>query len=75
MAMNSDTLGAAISSVIIEGSPVPPTPAMEANITDFWQKVAKKWVGHIQDNAEVPAGITVTTSTGSGSTTGTGKVK
>jgi hypothetical protein len=75
MAMNSDALGAAIASVIIEGSPVPPTPEMVENITDFWKKVAKKWVGHIQNNAEVPAGITVTTSTGAGATTGTGKIK
>jgi hypothetical protein len=74
MAMDADVLGTALAQVVIAGSTVPPTPDMAANMQTFWKKMAKEIVAHIQDNAEVPAGIAVSTSAGDGSTTGPGKV-
>jgi hypothetical protein len=74
MAMDSDTLGEKWADVIIKASVVPPTPDMIVNIQRFWKNMAKEAVGHINDNAEVPPGISVSTPVGPGSTTGTGKV-
>jgi hypothetical protein len=75
MAMNSDALGMAIAKTLMGKSTVPPTPDMVTNIQQFWKDIAKDYVDHIQENAEVPAGIAVSTPVGPGSTTGTGKVK
>jgi hypothetical protein len=75
MAMDSDVLGMAVAQTLISKSTVPPTPDMTVNIQQVWKDVCKDFVYHIQDNAEVPAGISVSTSAGSGATTGTGKVK
>jgi hypothetical protein len=78
MAMNGDALGAAVADVLISRSTIPPTPAMVANMTEFWQAVCTKYVSHIQDNAEIPAGIEVKTtgsaSAQTGATTSAGKV-
>jgi len=43
-------------------------------VTKVWKKICSAIVDHITANAEVPAGITVSTSGGGGSTTGKGKV-
>jgi hypothetical protein len=75
MAMDSDALGMAVAKTLIGKSTVPPTPDMVTNIQQFWKDVCKDFVDHIQEKAEVPAGIAVSTSGGPGSTTGTGKVK
>jgi hypothetical protein len=78
MAMDSDALGLKWANVIINASATPPTPDMITNMQKFWKDMAKEAVTHIQDNAEVPAGISVST-TGSatsqaGKTTDAGKV-
>jgi hypothetical protein len=75
MAMDGDKLGIAVANVLISKSSIPPTPDMVANIRQFWKDVCTEYVSHIQDNAEVPPGITVNASGYTGSTTGTGKVK
>jgi hypothetical protein len=78
MAMDGDVLGLAIAAVLLGKSTVPPTPDMITNIQDFWKSVGGEMVGHIQKNAEVPLGISVST-TGSptaqkGATDAPGKV-
>jgi hypothetical protein len=75
MAMDSNALGIALANVLIKKSTIPPTPDMVTNMQQFWKDVAKEYVDHIQDNAEVPAGIPVSTSAGDGATSGAGKVK
>jgi hypothetical protein len=79
MAMNSNILGMAIAKVLMDKSTVLPTPGMITNIQQFWKDVSAEVVGHIQDNAEVPAGISVVTSGGptsqTGATTAVGTVK
>jgi hypothetical protein len=42
---------------------------------EFWTIVAKDYVQHIQDNAEVPPGISVNASGYTGATTSAGEVK
>jgi hypothetical protein len=78
MAMNIAQLGAALAQVVIDSSSVPPSPEGALNIQDFWTNIAAEIVEHIQDNAEVPAGISVSTTGGpaaqTGATTGPGKV-
>jgi hypothetical protein len=75
MAMDSDVLGLALAKVIMSKSVVPPTPDMVVNTQQYWKDIAKEIVDHIQNNAEVPSGITVSTGGGDGKTTGTGTVK
>jgi hypothetical protein len=74
MAMDSDILGLALAKVILGKSAVPPTPDMVVNTQQYWKDIAKEIVDHIKNNAEVPSGISVSTSGGGGATTGTGKV-
>jgi hypothetical protein len=78
MAMNSDTLGLAIANTLIGKSVIPPTPDMVVNIQQFWKDVAADVVGHIQEHAEVPSGIPVSTTGNetaqSGATTAQGAV-
>jgi hypothetical protein len=62
MAMNGDVLGLAIAAVLLRKSTVPPTPDMITNIQEFWKDVSGEFVGHIQKNAEVPLGISVSTT-------------
>lgn len=75
MAMNKDVLGAQIAALLT--SPLAP-PDKAAAIKDTWTKVADAIITHIQNNAEVNAGIavSVTTSTGpaAGATTATGTI-
>ena len=79
MALDADRLGLAIASTIISKSIVLATPEMVTNIQQFWKDVAADMVGEMQDNAEVPSGIPVSTTgteaAQSGSTTGAGKVQ
>jgi hypothetical protein len=75
MAMDSDVLGLAIAQTMMSMTTVPPTPEMAANMQRLWKAVAKNIVEHIQENAEVPAGIPVNASGYIGATTDKGKVK
>jgi hypothetical protein len=79
MAMDKDVLGMALAGVVVGASSVPPTPDQLVNIQTFWKNMAAVIIAHIQDNAEVPAGIAVST-TGSptaqtGKTTEPGTIK
>lgn len=76
MAMNGDTLGMAIATAVLDSGA---SAAGKAQCEEFWKKVANEIVSHIQSNAEVPAGISVST-TGSptaqtGATTAPGSVQ
>lgn len=71
MAMDGDKLGKEIADVITHsGAPAD----VKVAVLDLWQKIGRTIVAHIQTNAVVPSGITVSTTGGGGSTTGTGKV-
>lgn len=75
MAMNGDTLGMAIATAVLDSGA---SAAGKAQCEEFWKKVANEIVSHIKDNAEVPAGISVSTTGSStaqsGSTTTAGQV-
>jgi hypothetical protein len=79
MAMDKDKLGLALSGVVVSASSVPPGPDQLANLQAFWKDMADAIITHIQDNAEVPAGIAVSTSGSpsaqTGETTTSGTVK
>jgi hypothetical protein len=70
MAMDKDVLGLAMADVIVGASSVPPAPDQLANIQAFWKNMAAVIIAHIQNNAEVPAGITVSTTGSSVAQTG-----
>ena len=59
MAMNGDTLGMAIAAAVLDSGV---SAEGRTQCEEFWKKVASEIVLHIQQNAEVPAGITVTTT-------------
>lgn len=75
MAMNGDTLGMAIATAVLDSGA---SAAGKAQCEEFWKKVANEIVSHIKDNAEVPAGISVSmtgsSTAKSGSTTTAGQV-
>jgi len=75
MAMNGNQLGQEIATAVMDAAA---TPEAKAAVTAFYQKLATAIVTHIQNNAVVPAGITVATSGGptsqTGSTTAPGSV-
>ena len=75
MAMDGDTLGQAIADAIVDSGA---SSEGKAQCVEFWKKVAKQIVSHIQANAEVPAGIAVSTAGSptaqTGSTTSAGSV-
>lgn len=75
MAMNGDTLGIAIANAVLDSGA---TAEAKVQCQDFWKKVANEIVSHIKNNAEVPAGISVSTTGSStaqtGSTTAPGSV-
>jgi hypothetical protein len=79
MAMDKDALGTALAKVVTDASSVSPTPEQLLNIQQFWKNFANELIVHIQNNAEVPAGIKVSTagsaSAQSGATTEPGQVK
>lgn len=76
MAMNGDTLGVAIADAIMDAGA---SEAGKTQCREFWKKVANEIVSHIQSNAEVPAGISVSTTGSStaqtGATTAPGSVQ
>jgi hypothetical protein len=76
MAMDGNKLGQEITAAIVDGAA---PPIIQAQVLTLWQKIGGAIVKHIQDNAEVPAGIPVTTNGGptsqTGSTTDPGAVK
>lgn len=72
MAMDGNKLGEEIATAIMySGAP----SATKAEVVKLWQKISNAIVDHITANAEVPAGIAVSTSGGGGATTGSGQVK
>ena len=75
MAMNGDTLGLAIAAAVLDPGA---TAEGKAMCEDLWKKVGNAIVDHIVNNAEVPAGISVSTTgtqyAQSGSTTSAGNV-
>ena len=75
MAMNGNALGNEIAQAIMDTDA---PPEVQAAVTDLWKKIGNAIVNHVTINAEVPIGITVTTSGGptaqTGSTTSKGKV-
>ena len=71
MAMDGKKLGQEIADAIMNAA----APAdAKAQVITLWQKIGEAIVAHITDNAEVPAGIPVSTSGGAGATNGAGKV-
>ncbi len=76
MAMNGTKLGDDIAAVITDPNA---TPEMKQQIKALWEKIGGVIVTHIQTNAQVMAGIPVST-TGSptaqtGATTGPGQIQ
>ena len=75
MAMNGDTLGIAIADAVLDSGA---TAEGKVQCQDFWKKVANEIVSHIKSNAEVPVGISVSTTGAAtaqpGSTTAPGSV-
>jgi len=61
MAMDGNQLGQEIASAVMDAKA---TPEAKAAVIAHYQKIANAIVLHIQSNAEVPAGIPVTTSGG-----------
>lgn len=72
MAMNGKTLGDDIADVIISDKA---TAEMKAQIKELWERIGAVIVSHIQDNAQVLPGITVSTPSGPGATTGEGQIQ
>lgn len=74
--MNGKILGDAIADAIVDGSA---TTESKAAAKLIWEKIAAEIVKHIQNNAEVPSGIPVSTTGSqvaqSGATTSAGKVQ
>jgi hypothetical protein len=78
MAMDFDALGTKIAQdILIQCGQLPAGPAF-AKMKEIWTIAARDIVQHIQENAEVPEGISVSTSgsptTQKGATDGKGKV-
>lgn len=75
MAMNGDALGKAIAEAVLDAGA---TAEAKEQCIAFWQKVSNEFVKHIKENAEVPAGISVSTtgtqSAQTGATTAPGSV-
>jgi hypothetical protein len=70
--MDGNKMGSEVAAAIMNtGAP----PEVQAQVIALWQKICSAMVAHMVDNAEVPAGIAVSTPVGPGATTGTGKVK
>ena len=76
MAMDGTTLGDEIAGIIT--SPDAP-PDMVAQIKAQWEKIGMAIVNHIQQNAQVQAGIPVSTAGSAtaqtGATTGPGQIQ
>jgi len=72
MAMDGNELGALIANAITHSSA---PPEVKASVLSLWKTIGTVIVNYIKNNAEVPAGIKVTTSGGDGSTSGPGTVQ
>ena len=84
MSMDGRQLGDEIFDAIIHPNA---TPEARATVKELWQKIGGVIVEHIQNNARVLSGISVSTNvtttaagvpgigTGTGSTTGTGTIR
>lgn len=75
MAMDGDAMGTAIANAIMDSGA---SEEGKAACIAIWKKIANEIVSHIQNNAEVPAGISVSTtgsqSAQTGATTAPGSV-
>jgi hypothetical protein len=76
MAMNGDGLGQEIFDAVASAD----APGdVKAQVLALWKKIGNVIVNHIVNNAEVPAGIAVSTTgtaaAQTGNTTGTGRVQ
>ena len=71
MAMNGDQLGEEIATAVMASNA---SPEAKKAVIAFYKKMANAIVDHVSANAEVPAGISVSTSGGAGSTNGAGRV-
>jgi hypothetical protein len=75
MAMDGNKMGSEIAKAIMNADA---PPEVQAQVTELWQKIGAAIVAHIQQNAVIPAGITVLTtgsaSVQTGATTVPGKV-
>jgi hypothetical protein len=75
MAMNGNTLGSEIAAAIMNSAA---PPEVQAQVIELWQKVGTAIVNHIKNNAQVPAGIAVSTqgsqTAQTGQTTAPGQV-
>ena len=71
MAMNGNKLGTDIANAIIHADA---PPEVKAEVIKLWQIIAGEIVSHIQQNAQVPPGIAVTTPAGPGATSAPGSV-
>jgi hypothetical protein len=65
MAMDGNKLGQEIANAIMNTT----APAdVKVQVLALWEKIGVAIVGHIKDNAKVPAGIAVSTPAGPGAT-------
>jgi hypothetical protein len=76
MPMDGNVLGTDIANAVMDAKA---TAAARAKVIENWKKIGDVIVKHIQDNADVLAGITVKTfgsaTAQSGETDGMGKIK
>ena len=71
MAMNGNQMGQEVAEAIMNSNA---SPEAKTAVIASWQKICNAIVDHITANAEVPSGISVSTSGGAGSTNGAGNV-
>lgn len=72
MAMDGDQMGKEIAEAIMNAAA---PPDVQANVIALWKKISGAIVKHIQDNAEVPAGIAVSISGDGAKTTEAGALQ
>jgi hypothetical protein len=74
MAMDFDALGTKTAQdLLVMCGQLPGGPAFP-KMKEMWTIVAKNFIQHLAENAEVPAGIDTIGPEGPGKTTGTGRV-
>jgi nicotinamide mononucleotide (NMN) deamidase PncC len=75
MAMDGNAMGDAVAAALVSVISAQGQGSPDINqMKKIWEAVCTEIVGHIRQNAEVPAGISTTGPEGPGSTTGTGTV-
>lgn len=70
--MDGDKLGMEIAEAVMASNA---SPEAKSAVSEFYKKIGNAIVDHITQNAEVPDGIAVSTSGGSGATSAPGTVK